>query len=377
MDELSNQQVNEFLRKQTLVKGITDAELSYLVDMTEQMVFGPSELIFPEGENSNDLYFIYEGEVSINKLDPTQGKEYTLGVLKSGDSFGDLAFLDDEPRSSAVKTNTETRLLKLSKESSYAQSAEMVNIYNKIMKNIAKVNMARLRETNQSYINKVGAEVSRLQKLLDSGKVLLIAFLLDWVMQILTINIANPFMQDVFRLSVVSGVLIFVIQRYFGPLSHYGLKTKDWNIRPGITISLGLITIVASLYIIGILLQPIYPHLRWINFVPLKWNFPLLIYPLFVFLNEFIFRGVIQTSLKDFLQINRGQRHILYTSILISLLSFPYGISWVVTAFIINYLLGYFYDRYPNLLSVALVHATIGIIFVLMNFVPQSWMLRI
>lgn len=378
-NELSNQQISEFLKAQPLVKGMTDSELSYLVDMSELIVYGPGEVIFPEGENSNDIYFIHKGEVSIIQMDTSLGKEQTLGVLKAGEAFGDLAFLDDSPRSSTIKTNTETELLRLSKESSYAQSMEMASIYNKILRNTAKINIARLRNTNQTYIEKISVQANHFQKIINHGKLFLIAVLLYWGMGILVSGIDNRFLADSFRLFAVSGVLYFLISRFFPPLSHFGMTIEGWkkSLQVGAATSCGLIAIFVLLYSTGLFFDFVNLRIKWIRFSQVEWSWSLLIFPFAIFLMEFILRGVIQTSLKDFLQNVRKSHSIVYTAAIISFLSLPLGIKWLLPIFLVNSLLGYLYNRYPQLLGVTLVHITIGFLLVLLGLMPQDWLLRV
>lgn len=62
--------------------------------------FSPGEIIFCEFEPGNDFYFIQEGNVKITKTVGTMQK--TLDVLGSGDIFGEMAILEEEPRSASA-----------------------------------------------------------------------------------------------------------------------------------------------------------------------------------------------------------------------------------------------------------------------------------
>ncbi|MCB1137575.1 MAG: Crp/Fnr family transcriptional regulator [Leptospiraceae bacterium] len=67
--------------------------------------FEPGEIIFCEFEPGNDFYFIQDGQVKITK---TFGQtQKTLDVLSIGDIFGEMAILEEEPRSaSAIAMDT-------------------------------------------------------------------------------------------------------------------------------------------------------------------------------------------------------------------------------------------------------------------------------
>ncbi len=58
------------------------------------------QIIFCESEPGDELYIIKKGSVKISKL--ISGKETILAVLKQGDIFGEMALLDNRPRSATA-----------------------------------------------------------------------------------------------------------------------------------------------------------------------------------------------------------------------------------------------------------------------------------
>jgi CRP-like cAMP-binding protein len=68
-----------------------------------------SEVIFREGSTGSEMYLIHSGRVLLSvRQDET--REVPLVVLNPGDFFGEMALVDDSPRSataSAVEDNTE------------------------------------------------------------------------------------------------------------------------------------------------------------------------------------------------------------------------------------------------------------------------------
>lgn len=62
--------------------------------------FEPGEIIFCEFEPGNDFYFIQGGRVKITKTFGTTQK--TLDVLSEGDIFGEMAILEEQPRSATA-----------------------------------------------------------------------------------------------------------------------------------------------------------------------------------------------------------------------------------------------------------------------------------
>lgn len=63
-------------------------------------VYEEADVIFLEHEIGNELYIIQEGSVKIKKV--VANNEITLAILQKGDIFGEMAILDDKPRSATA-----------------------------------------------------------------------------------------------------------------------------------------------------------------------------------------------------------------------------------------------------------------------------------
>jgi len=72
------------------------------------------ELIFCEFEPGNEFYVIQGGRVKIVKI--INNNEKTLDVLKPGDIFGEMAILEEQPRSASALAVERTKCLKFHRD---------------------------------------------------------------------------------------------------------------------------------------------------------------------------------------------------------------------------------------------------------------------
>jgi CRP-like cAMP-binding protein len=76
--------------------------------------FSPNDIIFCEFEPGNEFYFIQSGRVKIVKI--INNREKTVDVLTAGDVFGEMAILEEEPRSASAIALDRVKLLKFHRD---------------------------------------------------------------------------------------------------------------------------------------------------------------------------------------------------------------------------------------------------------------------
>jgi len=76
--------------------------------------YAPNEIIFCEFEPGNEFYFIQSGSVKIVKL--INNREKTISVLTAGDVFGEMAILEEEPRSATAISVDSSKLLRFHRD---------------------------------------------------------------------------------------------------------------------------------------------------------------------------------------------------------------------------------------------------------------------
>jgi CRP/FNR family transcriptional regulator, cyclic AMP receptor protein len=83
---------------------LSNLEINFLTSLSKERKYGPNQVIFREGEMGNEMYVVLEGRVMISKYIPGAGEE-ALAFLERGGYFGEMALIDNQPRSADAKAH--------------------------------------------------------------------------------------------------------------------------------------------------------------------------------------------------------------------------------------------------------------------------------
>ncbi len=88
-------------RKMSLFAELDDRELAQIASVAKTRRYAKDDVIFHEDESGDVFCVIREGKVKITMISP-EGKEIILTMMGPGEFFGEMALLDDAPRSATV-----------------------------------------------------------------------------------------------------------------------------------------------------------------------------------------------------------------------------------------------------------------------------------
>jgi EAL domain-containing protein (putative c-di-GMP-specific phosphodiesterase class I) len=111
------------------------------------------EVIFREGEMGDRAYVIESGSVEI--LTSRGGAEVTLASLCAGDLFGEMALIDNKPRSASARAAEPTTLVLISRE----QVLRKINAADPMIKLFLRVILRRLRRTS-GLVGDAGGQIA-------------------------------------------------------------------------------------------------------------------------------------------------------------------------------------------------------------------------
>jgi len=106
----------EELKQIAVLQAMDGEALARLAAALEQKDYADGQAVFAEGDPGDSMFFLVKGCIRIEKrAQATSEVHKTLAVLEAGDYFGEMALLDQKPRSASAVAAGNVILLRLSK----------------------------------------------------------------------------------------------------------------------------------------------------------------------------------------------------------------------------------------------------------------------
>jgi len=154
--------IEEILSKVPAFSDLTPRELREVASIVHRREYRATEPVFYQGDPGLGMYIIQDGEVSIRILDK-DGEERELALLTDGDFFGELALLDESPRSANAVCKTDCVLIGFFRPDLFELISKNNALGIKIVLKLAEIVAQRLRHTDKE-LSKVKSQLERLQE---------------------------------------------------------------------------------------------------------------------------------------------------------------------------------------------------------------------
>lgn len=146
--------VAELLTANPLFAELAPSELAALAATAELHELGRDETVFFMQQPADGLYLLVSGRVKVCVSTPS-GKEVILATLGPGQFFGEMALLDDEPRSASVVTQLPTTAYRIRR----AEFERLLETHPGIARKLLRELSLRLRRANAQMESLVTLDV--------------------------------------------------------------------------------------------------------------------------------------------------------------------------------------------------------------------------
>lgn len=103
------------LKEIDIFSGLSAAELAAIAAETKELDYPENETVIRQNEMGETVFLIIDGKVDVI-MEQSDGSEVVLDHITSGEAFGEMALIDDAPRSATIRTVTPCRFLILHKQ---------------------------------------------------------------------------------------------------------------------------------------------------------------------------------------------------------------------------------------------------------------------
>ena len=142
---LSVMEVILALKSTPLLKDVPGEGLKRLSDFIREKSVRSGEVIYTEQDLGDEMYLVRKGEVSIQQ--DIGGERTVVDTVTAGGHFGEMAIIDDRPRSATAIAERDTSLLVLHKNDFRSAVQDYPDIAFEVFRELTR----RLRQSDSRY----------------------------------------------------------------------------------------------------------------------------------------------------------------------------------------------------------------------------------
>lgn len=124
--------------------------------------YADGEVICQQGERAERLFVVQEGRAAVFRVEG--GVEVEVGELSAGDVFGEMAIVDNHPRSAMVRAKGKARVLTLEKKAFLRRVHEDPSLAFRILQGLSR--HIRALDTEVALLRNIGSRVYLVRNLI-------------------------------------------------------------------------------------------------------------------------------------------------------------------------------------------------------------------
>lgn len=115
-EEEEKLKIKELIKNIFMFKHLEEKEMAIIIDSMQIKKFEKDEMVIQQGDDGNELYVVYSGQLKCNKRFPGKDEDTFLKNYESGEVFGELSLLYNAPRAASILAIEKSVLYSLDRE---------------------------------------------------------------------------------------------------------------------------------------------------------------------------------------------------------------------------------------------------------------------
>lgn len=369
--------IHSRLRDHGLFATLSEEQLDFVVSLSEVVSLPAGETFAREEHASHEFYYVETGSVEVLKTS-ADGHEHQLARVGAGNVVGELALIEEGKRSADLRTLEPTTVMRFPGD----EIRKRGDLSAAMRGALATLLSERLRHTNEVTVRSMQAQLTMAKERVAQG-IVVVTLVLLLAAYIVIQGILDQLRDHIRNTTFISAGLLLLFALVTGvalkrtgyPWSSYGLTLEKWP----------RVTIMAVLYSLPVMALVVLVKWVLISFVPALADEPLirpfavlttakidnpwsyflipLAYVASCPIQEFMFRGAIQSSFQRFLKSERHPRTwtaILLANLLSAATHMHTTYGFAVVVFLPGLFWGWLYAKQGSVLGVSVSHILIG-----------------
>jgi CRP-like cAMP-binding protein len=150
LDAQTQTYVKEQLAELPLFQSFSEEELEQIIPYFDLQAFSESTILFDEGDRCDYLCIVLEGTVDIRK-ESLSGNQKVAVKFGHGSVIGEMALIDQYPRSTSAKVTSNSKLLILTREKFEGFVKDSPQLGVQFLREIARILSQRLRRSSGRF----------------------------------------------------------------------------------------------------------------------------------------------------------------------------------------------------------------------------------
>lgn len=346
------------------LKGLSEPDQRQIAGLADRLEFFAGEAVLIEGQQSERLFFVEQGELEVLKHDG----DAPLAVLRAGDGFGDLSFVDDLPVSASVVARQDAVVWTVSRL--LLERRGKLDLLYRLTAAVGALTTRRLRQQNEALVRSLQARLAAERLRIEAAWLLGLIVLLLGMQQAASVIVEQAGI-DVRSTAYRWGMLVLFMTP---TLAFARLQGNAWTelgltlrgVRRSLREAAGISAALAGTILTAVFLLR---QAGWMNSDPglplgLRWLAPVdaAAYFAHAVIQEIGSRGVIQGAVVRFIGRDRLPLALSVVSVTFGVVHLHLGLTVAALTVLGSYLFGALYERHGSLVGVTLVHFVLGVV---------------
>ncbi|MEI6845614.1 MAG: cyclic nucleotide-binding domain-containing protein [Candidatus Firestonebacteria bacterium] len=151
---VQNSEIVKILEKVPIFSDLNLVELNKIEIITHEREYMDGEQVFHENEPGAGMYIIRTGSIKLIKK--IENKEIEVATMKQGDFFGEIALLDEAPRSATALAAGKTSILGFYRPDFLDLLKRDPALGSKVLLQLSQMIAKRLRATTEATLKGAG-----------------------------------------------------------------------------------------------------------------------------------------------------------------------------------------------------------------------------